>query len=164
LFQVLRIEKGYTYGAYSFVGKAHAVSPFAVNSSVRSNATLPSLQIIQTMLSEYGKNFSESDVEITRKKVLKNNTLAFESLGSKLNILREISKYGKPVNYIEQDQRLLLSMNVDDFKKTIESNIKEEDMIYLIVGDKATQLKEVEKLKGKVTELDIYGEAVIGDR
>jgi zinc protease len=164
LFQVLRIEKGYTYGAYSFVGKAHAVSPFAVNSSVRSNATLPSLQIIQTMLTEYGKNFSESDVETTRKKILKNNTLAFESLGSKLNILREISKYGKPINYIEQDQQLLLSMTVDDFKNTIENNLREEQMIYLIVGDKATQLKEVEKLKGKVIELDIYGEAVIGDR
>jgi zinc protease len=48
-------------------------------------------------------------------------------------------------------------MNLTDFKNVIGKYMKEEDMIYLIVGDKATQLKEVSQLKGKVLLLDNQG-------
>ncbi|MEO5600796.1 MAG: pitrilysin family protein [Cyclobacteriaceae bacterium] len=164
LFQILRIEKGYTYGANSFIVKGAEISPFVINTSVRSNATLPSLLIIQSMLAEYGKTFRTEDVEITRKKVLKYNTLAFESLGSKLSILREISKHGKPKDFIEQDQQELLSMTLENFKTIIDRYMKEEDMIYLIVGDKQTQFDEVAKLKGKITQLDIHGNRIEGNQ
>ena len=119
LFQVLRIEKGYTYGAYSGLVKLKEKAPFIVTSSVRSNATLPSLQIIEKILKEYGENFSEEDVDITKNKILKSNTLAYESLGSKLGALREISKYGKPVNFVEEDQQELIKMTLADFKSVI---------------------------------------------
>jgi zinc protease len=95
LFQTLRVDKGYTYGAYSFVNKTKQKAPLAVTTSVRSNATLPSLQIIESMLKDYGNNFSDQEVAVTKNKILKSNTLAYESLGSKLALLREISKYGK---------------------------------------------------------------------
>lgn len=157
LFQTLRIEKGYTYGAYSYINKLKATAPFIVTSSVRSNATLPSLEIIQGMLKDYSTNFSEQDVAITRNKILKGNTLAYEALDSKLDLLREITKYGKSKKFVEEDQKQLMSMTLPDFKQIIEKYITEKDMFYLIVGDKATQLQEVKKLKGKVVEIDIHG-------
>ena len=161
LFQTLRIEKGFTYGAYSQVSATKEVAPFFINTSVRSNSTLPSLQIIQSMLTDYGKNFGENEVAITKNKILKNNTLTYESLGAKASILRQISKYGKSDKFVEDDQNELIAMTLPDFKKTIEQYMKETDMIYLIVGDKATQLNEVNQLKGKVTQLDINGEPSI---
>jgi zinc protease len=161
LFQTLRVEKGFTYGAYSQIGKTKEVAPFIINSSVRSNATLPSLQIIQTMLTDYGKNFGDNEVAITKNKVLKNNTLTYESLGAKANILRQISKYGKSDKFLEEDQNELIAMTVADFKRTIDQYMKESDMIYLIVGDKATQMSEVNQLKGNVIQLDINGEPSI---
>ena len=51
-------------------------------------------------------------------------------------------------------------MTVDDYKEIISQYINEEDFIYLIVGDKATQFSEVEKLGKPVTELDIYGNKI----
>jgi zinc protease len=160
LFQTLRIEKGFTYGASSFIGSSNEKAPFLVNTSVRSNATLQSLEIIQSMLANYGSTFSDNEVAITKNKIMKNNTLAFESLGAKLGSLREISKYGKSKKYIEDDQRELMKMTLPDFKKTIDQYMKESDMFYLVVGDGATQLSEVSKLKGKVIQLDIYGDPV----
>ncbi len=160
LFQVLRIEKGYTYGAYSLLMKLKEKAPFIVTSSVRSNATFPSLQIIEKILKEYGENFSEQDVEVSKNKILKNNTLSYESLGSKLGALREISKYGKPVNFVEEDQQELMKMTLSDFKSIISKQMNEPDMIYLIVGDKATQLEAVRQLKGTVTLLDNTGSPV----
>jgi zinc protease len=161
LAQVLRIGKGYTYGATSQLAKSTEVAPFAAVTSVRANATLPSLQIIQNMLKDYGPTFTENEVAITKSKVLKGSTLTYESGAAKLAMLNEISKYRKSLTYIEDEQQKLVTMKLDDYKNVIGSQLKEEDMIYLIVGDKATQLEEVKKLgKAKLVQLDIYGNVV----
>ncbi|MGB0949477.1 MAG: insulinase family protein, partial [Marinirhabdus sp.] len=153
-------EKGYTYGASSRLLGRKVKAPFYINSSVRANATLPSLQIIENMLKNYGPGFTQKEVELTKNKVIKRNTRAFESFNAKLGLLNSISKYGKPLDFIEKDQNVLLNMKLEDFKKTIAQHITEEDMVYLVVGDKATQMEEVKKLGKPVIELDIYGNPV----
>ena len=160
LFQVLRIGKGYTYGAYSRVPARADIAPFTISSSVRANATLPSLQIIQEMVQQYGPGFTEADVELTKNKVVKQNTRAFESLGAKLGILQSISKYGLPLDFVDQEQQMLNAMTLDDFKSVIDTYMQESEMIYVVVGDKATQYSEVEQLGLNVVELDIFGNPV----
>ena len=161
LTQVLRIGKGYTYGAGSGQGRSAEKAPFLASTSVRANATLASLQIIQEMLRDYSKTFSQNEVDITKNKVLKGSTLTYESLGAKLAMLNEISKYDRSLKYIEEDQQKLVKMNLADYQRVINSHFKEDDMIYLVVGDKATQLEEVKKLgKSKIVQLDIYGNPV----
>lgn len=157
LFQTLRIGKGYTYGAYSQVPNRMDKAAFTISSSVRANATLPSLEIIRDMVQEYGPGFTDEDVALTKNKVVKANTRAFESFGAKLGLLSNISKYGKPLNYVDKEQELLANMTLDDFKAVIQKYIDEKNMVYLVVGDKATQLNEVRKLGKPVIELDIYG-------
>lgn len=160
LFQVLRIDKGYTYGAYSFINEFKVPSPFIVYSSVRANATLKSMEIIRDMIQDYGSGFTEADVETTKTKILKTNTRAYESLGSKLDILRNVSKYNRPLNYPEIDQQKLLDMSLEDYKSIIANNLQEEELFYIIVGDKATQLQEIKKLGKPVVEIDLNGELI----
>lgn len=160
LFQTLRIQKGYTYGAYSSVPSRKEVAPFIIRSSVRSNATLPSLEIVKDMVTNYGPGFTEADVELTKNKIIKQNTRAYESFGAKLGILRNISKYGKSANFIDEEQQTLMNMSLDDFKAMIDTYIQEKDMVYVVVGDKATQFEEVKKLGKRVVELDIYGNPI----
>ena len=161
LAQTLRIEKGYTYGAYSSIGNGLTARPFIAGTSVRANATKDSLTIIEEMIATYGETFSEADVDTTQSKLIKENTRAFESLNAKLGTLRQISKYGKSDSYVEDEQQELLSMGLDDFKAIAAQYLDEEEMIYLIVGDKETQLGPVtEFATGDVIELDIYGERV----
>lgn len=156
LFQTLRIEKGYTYGAYSYVRGIKEKAPFTVSSSVRANATLASLEIIKEMVDDYAENFTEEDVEVTRTKVLKASTRAFESLGAKLGMLHEMSKFGKPADFKEREQAELTAMSVADYKQIINKYIKENEMIYLVVGDAKTQLQEIRKLgMGDPIMLDI---------
>lgn len=157
LFQTLRIEKGFTYGASSYIGVAKETAPFSASTSVRANATLPSLQILKDMLSGYAGSFTEADVAITKNKVLKRNTLAYEDLAAKLNILKNLSRFNRSKTYIEDDQRELTAMSLADFKAVIDRYLKEDQMIYIVVGDKATQLGEVKKLGLPVVELDLHG-------
>ena len=160
LFQVLRIGKGYTYGAYSRVPARADIAPFTISTSVRANATLPSLEIIQKMVQDYGPGFTEADVALTKNKVVKQNTRAFESFGAKLGILQSISKYGLSKDFVDKEQQLLMNMSLDDFKAVIGDYIQESEMIYVVVGDKATQFEEVKKLGLDVVELDIFGNPV----
>ncbi len=160
-FQILRIEKGYTYGAYSFFRNTNEIAPFIAYSNVRSNATKPSLEIFQDLLSNYADNFTEEDVITTQKKIQKSTLRSYESLGSKLGILRDISKYGKSNKYLEEDQETLRNMTLEDFKSTIETYLNESDMYYVVVGDAATQLEEVSQAgKGDPILLDINGNLI----
>lgn len=161
LTQILRIEKGYTYGAYSYVERNIEVSPFTAYTNVRANATKASLEIIIDLLENYASTFTQEDVALTKNKVLKRNTRAYESMNAKLAILRRISKYNKSLVYIEEEQDELINMTLDDFKSIIDKYIPEDEMIYVIVGDKESQLSEVNLLgKGQAIELDIHGNVV----
>lgn len=165
LAQVLRIEKGYTYGAYSSVPNGTVTRPFAIGTSVRANATQASLETIRQMLIDYGPNFDEAAVETTQQKLIKENTRAFESLNAKLGTLRNIGRYDLPNDYVEQQQAELVAMDVPDFKRIAADYLQEDQMIYLVIGDKETQWGPVETFakeagKGSVTELDIYGDPI----
>jgi zinc protease len=160
LFQTLRIGKGYTYGASSQLLHSSERAPFQAVTSVRANATLASLQIIQDMIRQYGASFTAKEVDLTRNKVLKGSTLDYETLGAKLGLLNEISKYGKPLRFVEEDQQQLMKMSLADYQRIIGSHFKEDDMLYVVVGDKATQLEEVKKLGKKVVQLDSSGNPV----
>ncbi|RYY85607.1 MAG: insulinase family protein [Chitinophagaceae bacterium] len=160
LMQVLRIGKGYTYGASSQLGKSLERAPFVAVTSVRANATLASLQIIQDMLRQYGTTFSDKEVELTRNKVLKGSTLDYETLNAKLGLLAEISKYNRSLRFVEEDQQRLVNMKLSDYQRIISQHLAESDMVYLVVGDKATQLEEVKKLGKTVVQLDINGNPV----
>lgn len=158
LFQTLRIEKGYTYGAYSYLQNLEEKAPFIVQTSVRANATLPSLKIIQGLIKDYSKDFNENEVAITKNKILKSSAKDYEELSDKLQILTQISKYKKEFNYLENEQKELVDMNLEDFQNMIKTHIQESEMFYLVVGDKETQLEEINKFgKGEAIELDIYG-------
>jgi len=163
LAQVLRIEKGYTYGAFSSVPNGPVARPFTIGTSVRANATKASLETIRDMVRAYGPEFNEAAMETTKLKLIKENTRAFESLGAKLGTLRNISRYNLSPRYVEDEQAELVEMKVEDFQRIAAEYLQEDEMIYVIVGDKETQFGPVSEFakaadKGAVVELDIYGQ------
>ena len=161
LFQTLRIEKGYTYGAYSFIVESNEVSPFIAYSSVRANATSSSLEIIESLIKNYSRSFTEEEVAITKNKLIKSNAGSYESLSDKLSLLRKMSKYKKSSNYLEEDQDELINMTLIDFKSVIDQYLVEDEMVYVVVGDKESQLSELDKMnKGMAIELDKYGNRI----
>ena len=158
LFQTLRIEKGYAYSANIDLSNFMEVSPLIVSTSVRSNVTLESLEIIRDLISNYSATFDEEDMEMTKSMIIRSNTTSFESLDAKLNILNNINRRKLSFNYIEESQNDLLDMQLKDFHDIINTYLNEKEMIYVVVGDAATQYDNLEKLGlGKPIKLDIYG-------
>ncbi|GHA83321.1 peptidase M16 [Algimonas arctica] len=165
LAQILRIEKGYTYGAGSFVPRNSVERPFTISTSVRSNATQGSLETIREMVRNYPETLDAAAVETTQQKIIKASALSFESLGAKLGTLSEISRLGLSDRYVEEEQAQLVEMTADEFQRIARDYLNEDAFVYVVVGDKATQFGPTQAFatesgKGDVIELDIFGSSV----
>ncbi|NEV92653.1 insulinase family protein [Psychroflexus sp. YR1-1] len=146
LTQQLREGKGYTYGIRSGFSGTNLTGPFQISSGVRSNVTYESTSLIKEILENYGNDYNEKDLEITKSYMIKSNARAFETIRNKLNMLTDISNYGYAVDYARQREAVVRAMTVDDMKALAEQYITPDAMIYLIVGDASTQLNKLEQL------------------
>jgi zinc protease len=146
LTQLLREQKGYTYRvASSFSGTDHP-GPFTISSSVRSNVTLESLQLIKGLMEKHGPAFDQEDLEATRSFLLKNNARAFETSGDKLGILRDMSMFAFPADYVLQREEIVRNMTIDRVKELAGRHLRPQGMIWLVVGDAATQRNRLQSL------------------
>jgi zinc protease len=146
LTQELREAKGYTYGIRSRFSGSEYIGEFAISSGIRTNVTYEASSLIKQILEDYGKNYSEDDLEVTKGFTIKSTARAFETLSAKLNMLSNISNYGYTDDYAKQQEDLVKSLTVEDIKALVERYIKPNQMIYLIVGDAETQLDKLEAL------------------
>lgn len=146
LTQELREGKGYTYGVRSGFTGSSIEGTFMISSGVRSNVTYESTALIKEILENYGKNFNENDLEITKGYMLKSGARAFETLNSKLSMLSNISNYNYPVDYAKQREATVKALTVEEVKALAEKYIRPDRMIYVIVGDAATQLDKLDQL------------------
>ncbi len=161
LFQILRLQKGYTYGAYSGISRANAGGLFTARSSVRSNVTLESLQTFREIMTNYSQDFNADALANTKSVLTKSNARAFETTESLMGVLQNISSYGLANNYVERQQATLANMTLEQAKATIAKYINPEKMVYLVVGDAQTQLPRMKDLGiGEPIVLDRNGERI----
>ena len=146
LTQQLREEKGYTYGIRSGFSGSRIKGAFTIGSGVRSNVTFESASLVKDILDNYGKNYTENDLEVTKGFMIKSNARAFETLHSKLNMLNNISNFGFDADYAKQREAIVKAMTVEDIKNLVEKYLNASKMIYLVVGDAETQMKKLEDL------------------
>ena len=146
LTQQLREGKGYTYGIRSRFNGTDLTGDFSISSSVRTNVTYESAALVKEILENYGKNYDSTDLEITKGYTLKSNARAFETLGAKLNMLSNISAYGFPDDYAKQREAIVKAMTIEDMKRLAAQYIRPNEMIYVVVGDAATQMDKLKQL------------------
>ena len=146
LFQELRENRGYTYGAYSTVPATKQDGYFVATASVRSNVTKESAEVFRDILTGYAADYSEDDLMKTKQSLTRKEALANESLGDKLGQLLEISTYNLPADYKAQRQRELDALTVPEAQRLIREYIDPKEMRFIVVGDKATQLEGLKSL------------------
>lgn len=159
LFRVLREEKGYTYGAYSgFNRYANAPGYFVANSSVQSNVTKEAVETFRDILQNYRENYSTADLEKTKQALIRQDARAYETPYQKLGVLQTISTYNMPQDYMTRNQAIIRDITLPAAKELMHQYMNPQEMVYLVVGDAATQLKRLNELDlGKPVLLDKKG-------
>jgi zinc protease len=146
LNQELREGKGYTYGIFSGFSGTDLPGSFIVSTGVRSNVTFESVELIRQILLDYADTFTEADLEDTRSSLLKSNARAFETPGAKLGMLRNMSAYGWPADFVRRQEEVVRRMTVERIRELARTYANADRMHYLIVGDAATQLEPLTNL------------------
>jgi len=146
LNQILREQKGFTYGARSFFEESKEVAPFVAYSSVRSDATLESLKIFRDEMEKYRQGLSSADLQFVKNCIIRSDALRFETNDALVGMLATMTKYGLPEDYIKQEDNVMKNMTVEDSKAIAEKYILPNKMICVVVGDAATQAKPLEKI------------------
>ncbi len=146
LTQELRETKGYTYGIASAFQGSRSTGAFGIQSSVRSNVTLESLQLIKSIVGDYGKTFTDADLETTKSFLIKSNARAFETAGEKLEMIDDISSYGWKYSYVKDREAIVRAMTVAQIRELSTKYLDMNQMTILVVGDAKTQLPRLKEL------------------
>jgi zinc protease len=146
LNQILREEKGYTYGASSYFQEMKVKAPFGIGTSVRSDATFESVKIIKDEMEKYRSGIDEKDLQFIKNCMILSNALRFETNEALVGMLSTMSKYGLPDDYIKKEENVINNITVEEHKAITDKYIVPDKMYYVIVGDAATQLKPLEKI------------------
>ena len=146
LFMVLREEKGFTYGAYSDFTGMKNYGTFKAYASVRTDATLESVELFRDIMKEYRAGVPQETVDFTKGSLLKANALRFETNEAKLGMISTMTTYGLPVDYVRQEENYLRGLTREQMDETVQKYIDPMKMNYVVVGDAATQLKGLVKV------------------
>jgi zinc protease len=146
LNQILREQKGYTYGASSYFQQMKIPAPFVASSSVRSDATFESVRIFKDEMEKYRNGISEADLQFIKNCMLRSDALNYETNNDLIGMLSTMTKYGFPDDYIKKEEEVIKNMTVEEHKLITDKYIVPDKMYYVVVGDAATQLKPLEKI------------------
>ncbi len=161
LNMILREKKSFTYGARSgFTGNSYE-GEFTASSAVQANSTFESTQIVKDEIKKYTEGISKDDLDQVKSAILKSNAGKFETLQQLNNMLAPIVIYNLPTDYIKQREAVVTKMTTDEHKMLSQKLIHPDKLIFLIVGDKATQFEKLKELGlGDPVLLDKDGKTV----
>ncbi len=146
LESIIRGEKGYTYAARSYFSGGHYPGPFVAYSGVRTNVTYDALLTFREILSDYAQGISEDDLAFTKDALIKSNARRFETLGALTGMLNQIMQYDLPDDYIKDREHFVKGLTLEEHQRLARRYIDPGRMIYLVVGDAATQLEPLRQL------------------
>lgn len=152
----LREEKGFTYGAYSFNTGTRYPGYWAINSSVRGNATDSAVREMYKELKNFYENGIKPDeLATTRSSLYQADALRFETTFDKAGFLNQLLEYSLPGTYVDEQNKLLNTITVEELNVIIKKYLNPDEMIIVVVGDESDIKEGLKNLGiGKVTTID----------
>ena len=146
LNNTLRVEKGYTYGIRSSFAGGKDEGAFRIASSVRSNVTKESLELIKQIVADYGPGFTSEDLDVMKDALLRGQALKTETLSDKLSLIGQMSEFGYDADFKEENAARIAAMTLEDIKRIAKDYLRTDAMNYIVVGDAQTQASRLNEL------------------
>ncbi|MEZ5893906.1 MAG: pitrilysin family protein [Parvularculaceae bacterium] len=134
----LREDKGWAYGAFTFLQGAAGQRPFMVYAPVQTDKTKEALQELLKELKGYlGPKPATAD-ELNRAVLNNVRSLpgSFETAASVLGSLTASARYGRPWNYPETLTDQYEALTIADIKAAAAEVIHPDSLVWVIVGDR----------------------------
>lgn len=147
LFEVLRLQRGYTYGASSAFTTNTETGYFHAASSVQGSSTKESVALFKEIIGNFATDYDQAKLDGVKGAMLRANASAFETASSLVGLLSTIRNNKLPDDYITKEEAVVNAMTLDDIKARAAEYLNVDNMIIVVVGDAATQLKNLPDAK-----------------
>ncbi|PIQ07631.1 MAG: peptidase M16 [Ignavibacteriales bacterium CG18_big_fil_WC_8_21_14_2_50_31_20] len=159
-FQVLREEKGYTYGAYSSITGDKLVGNFTSACDARNEVTDSVIITFLDVMKKFrNEKVSEEKLQAAKNFLTGSFSRALESSQTVAGFALNIARYNLPSDYYQNYLKKLNSVTVNDIHESAQKYVNPENAHILIVGKGDDVLEGLVKLSGdnKVSFYDTYG-------
>lgn len=153
----LREDKGWAYGAGTFLVQAKGQRPFLGYAPVQTDQTAPSMMEIRKEIQDYvgGRPATEEEFQKTKTNEILSLPGQWETLGAVKGSISNIIRYGLPDDYYQTYASSLQGLKLKSVHATAEKVIQPEEITWLVVGDSKKVLDGIKALG--------YGEVVLID-
>ena len=154
----LREDKGYTYGARSFFNGNENGGWYRAGAGVRADATAASIVEFVNELKTYrADGVTEEEVAFTQSSLGQSDARAYETPRQKLGFLSRMATYGLKADHVDTQADILAGMTKADFDALAKTHLNLDDMIMVVIGDKAAVYDDVAALGFNMLEIDADG-------
>lgn len=154
----LREAHGYTYGARSYFSGTKYVGPFTASAGVRGNATDSSVvEFLKEIKNYANKGITKEELEFTKKSIGQGDALKYEAPNQKAVFISRILDYKLDKDFVAKQNALLQSFTKEQISAVAKRRLTYDNMVILVVGDKAKIWDGLLKLGYDVIELDSDG-------
>lgn len=154
----LREDKGYTYGARSYLIGEPQEGQYMMSSEVKKDATADALNEVLEEFAKYdSEGMTESEFNYLRSAIGQQEARKYETPGDKLSLLNNILRYDLPLDYRSQQGAMLKETDRKTLNKVITGLLDPENMAIVVVGDAANIRESIAELGMPIVELDEDG-------
>jgi zinc protease len=154
----LREDKGYTYGARSGFSGSKLPGPFTASASVRADTTADSLvQFVNEITSYRDSGITAEELSFTQSSIGQSEALDYETPGQKASLLQQIITFDLQSDFVRRQQQLISGLTQERINELARTHLPIENMIMLVVGDKAVINDSLVALGYNIVELDTEG-------
>ena len=160
LFEHLREQKGYTYGANSFFTSSRVVGPWTASTDVRSEVTDPALtDLIAEIKAMRETPVTEKELTDAKRAIVGGFALLLENPNAILNNYIDRYVYKLPADYWDTYASRIEAVTAADIQRVAQKYLAPERLQIVAVGDIAKVEPALKKL-GTVQTFDADGKAV----
>lgn len=154
----LRETHGYTYYTRSYFAGNQFVGPFVAYASIRTDATDDAVVQFMKEIKNYADNgIKEEELKDGKTNISQREALLYETPIQKIGFLKRILDYGLEKDFTAQQREVLQSITKEEINEIAKKYLPYNNMIILVVGDKAQVFDKLKGLGYEVVELDING-------
>lgn len=159
----LREDKGWAYGAYTFMSDARGQRPLMVYAPVQTDKTTDSIKELTREFDEFLGTKPATQDELNKSVRNSVNSLPgqYETAGSVMGALLSNDRFGRPDDYVSSLKGQYENVNLEGVQGAAEEVMHPEKLTWLIVGDRAQIEPQLRELGlGEVQIMDTDGNIV----
>jgi zinc protease len=158
---LMREIKGWTYGCRTGFSASKYPGAFTFSGGFKSNTTDSTLKEFMNEIKKYADSGINTDeLEFTKNSMAQSDALKYESPIQKLLFLKRLVDYDLERNYVAKQTEILNGITKEEVSMRAKKFLPYNNLVIVVVGDKATNLEKVKALGYEVVEMDVNGNKI----